>query len=484
MKEEGKVLKSLLRKYQNLSIQVRASLWFLICSFLQKGISCVTTPIFTRLLSTNEYGEYSVFVSWQGIILIVISLNLWSGGYMQGLVKFENDRERYSSSLQGLTLVLVLCWSVLYTIFHAKINNILSLSTIQVICIIILVWTSSAFSFWASEQRVDFKYKQLVWLTVIVSVVKPILGILLVMNSQDKVTARIVGLVIVELLYLICFVSQLKNGRTFYSKKYWVYSLKFNLPLLPHYLSMTVLSSSDRIMIQQITGKGNAGIYSLAYSISMIMTLFNSALLQTVEPWMYKKIKEKKIEEISKVAYPSFLLIAGVNIILIILAPEIIHIFAPSEYWNAIWVIAPVAMSCYFMFSYSFFAVFEFYYEKTKNITIATCIAALLNISLNYIFIKKYGYYAAGYTTLLCYIFFALFHYVMMRRICKIYINNRKAYNTKILLLISLGFIGCGIIALFTYQLPIVRYVLVLITLIIIVIFRDKIKNYRHLLSK
>ena len=44
-----------LQKYRNMSVQV-GSFWFLICSFLQKGISSITTPIFTRLLTTEEYG--------------------------------------------------------------------------------------------------------------------------------------------------------------------------------------------------------------------------------------------------------------------------------------------------------------------------------------------------------------------------------------------------------------------------------------------
>lgn len=51
-------MNKLLVKYRSIPVQVKASLWFLICAFLQKGISFITTPIFTRLLSTSEYGQY------------------------------------------------------------------------------------------------------------------------------------------------------------------------------------------------------------------------------------------------------------------------------------------------------------------------------------------------------------------------------------------------------------------------------------------
>ena len=77
------------KKYRSMPVQVKASLWFLICSFLQKGISTVSTPIFTRLLSTAEYGQYNVFNSWLGIITIFVTLNLSAGVYTQGLVKFD-----------------------------------------------------------------------------------------------------------------------------------------------------------------------------------------------------------------------------------------------------------------------------------------------------------------------------------------------------------------------------------------------------------
>ena len=65
----------LIKKYKSLPVQIKASFWFLICSFLQKGISMITTPIFTRLLSTSEYGEFNVFNSWYSIAFIFVSLS-------------------------------------------------------------------------------------------------------------------------------------------------------------------------------------------------------------------------------------------------------------------------------------------------------------------------------------------------------------------------------------------------------------------------
>lgn len=469
-------MKQLIKKYKELPVQFKASIWFLACSLLQRGISVITTPIFTRLLSTSEFGEYSTFNSWWSIINVFVSLHLFSGVYTQGLVKFENERKEYSSALQGLTLCLVVGWTIVYLVFHNKVNEIVSLNTIQMLALFSMIWTSAVFNFWASEQRVDFKYKWLVILTLITSLLKPLIGIILVINCSDKVTARILGLAGVEFVcYIGLFIAQMKRGRLFCSKKIWKYGLKLSIPLIPHYLSQTILNNSDRIMIEKMVDSASVGIYSLAYSLSMIMTLLNSALIQTIDPWLFRKIKSKEMKDIGRVSYITLGLVAVLNILLIFFAPEIIAVFAPPEYYEAVWVVPPIAMSVYFIFAYSLFADFEFYFEKTKLISIATGIGAILNIVLNYFFIRMFGYIAAGYTTLICYALYAILHYVFMNRICKEYLNGEKPYELKKLLGITILFLVSGFAILLTYGNAVIRYMLAAIVILIVIHMRKKI---------
>ena len=469
-------MKEVIKKYKQVPIQVKASFWFLVCAFFQKAISSLSTPIFTRLLSTEEFGQYSVFNSWLSIITIIISLNLWGGVYMQGMVKYENEKEQFSSSLQGLTFILVILWSIVYICFYKFWNALFSLTTLQMILLLLMVWTTSVFNFWSSEQRVNFNYKKLVIITISVSALKPIVGIVFVLFSRDKVTARIISVALVELIfYSGCFFDQLKRGGIFYSKKYWKYVMLFAVPLLPHYLSSTILNSADRIMISNMVGDSEAGIYSLAYSISLIMTMFNTALYQTIEPWIYKKIKTNEIESISPIAYISFITIAFVNLLLIVLTPEVVYFFAPVEYYDAVWLIPPIAMSVFFSFAYTFFATFEFYFEKKICIVMATLSGAVLNIILNYYFIQKYGYFAAGYTTLVCYILYSVMHYIFMRAICKEKLNNRQPYKLSVLLLISVLFIVLGFAFMLTYYSAPIRYSIVVFFSILMLFYRRKI---------
>lgn len=472
------MIKQWIKKYQVLPVQVRASAWFLVCAFMQKGISAVTTPIFTRLFTTAEYGRYSVFDSWLNIVTVFVSFNLSSGVYIQGMVKFEEERKKYVSSIQGLSSALVVVWTIIYISFHNFWNGLFSLTTVQMLAMLLMIWTSSVFKFWSVGQRIDFKYRKLVLVTILVSLAKPALGIFLVLHAEDKVTVRILGLALVELVaYSGFFFSEMYQGKRFFDWKIWKYAFFFNLPLLPHYLSSMVLNSADRIMISRMVGEDTAGIYSLAYSVSLIMTMFNTALLQTIEPWLYKKIKANQLEELPKVAYPTFIMIAGVNIALIAFAPEIVSVFAPPEYYDAIYIIPPVAMSGYFMYAYSFFAAFEFYYEKTVYISTATVIGAVVNVILNFIFINIFGYYAAGYTTLFCYILYAVFHYCFMQKLSYYSLGNVHIYNTKIILTITAVFMAAGFLFLFTYRNSLLRYGFIVIFMVCLILWRKAIIN-------
>ena len=231
-------------------------------------------------------------------------------------------------------------------------------------------------------------------------------------------------------------------------------------------------------MIQEMVGNSQAGIYSLAYSLSQIMTLFNTALKNTVSPWIYRKIKDRQVEELPGVVLPTVILVACVNIFLIAFVPEAVAIFAPVKYHEAIWVIPPVAMSVYFLYLYPLFVDFEFYYEKTKNISLATLIGAGLNIILNYVCIRQFGYMAAGYTTLVCYGFYVFFHYVEMKRICKKEFPGIDVYNSRLLFLISVAFMVIGFAFLFSYQYTFLRYAMIVIVGTITLIKRKSIAKF------
>lgn len=468
-------MKKVINKYNTLSVRLRATIWFFVCSILQRGISVITTPIFTRMLTTTEYGQFTVFNSWLSIISVVITLNLTAGVYTMGIVKFKEEEKIYTSSLQGLNFILCIFWTIIYLCFRNYWNRVFSLTTVQMLAMFLMIWSSASFGFWMTTQRNAYRYRALVVVTLIVSIMKPVIGIWFVMKAQDKVTARILGLALVEVIgYSGFFFLQMIRGRKFYSGKYWKYAILFNLPLVPHYLSNTVLSGADRIMIEKMVGESEAGIYGLAYSISTVIYMVNDALNKTMSPWLYQKIREKDYASMHKVVYPSLIMVATANICLIAVAPELIAVFAPKEYYEAIYIIPPVAMSGFMTYLYLCFAPFEFYYEKRIWTTMGTLVSAVTNLILNYMFIPIFGYQAAGYITLICYALYALAHYFFMRKVCRNYIEDIRPYSAKVLLSISMLFVAVGLLYIPTYQKIYLRYAMTLMLLAVLFVMRNK----------
>ena len=124
-----KLLNKAINKYQKIPIAARATLWFVFCSTLQKGISLITTPIFTRIMSTEQYGQFTVYNSWLQIITIITTLRLDYAVFNKGMSKYKDDRDTYTSTMQSLTFIITLVVFLIYLIFHNAINKLIELPT-------------------------------------------------------------------------------------------------------------------------------------------------------------------------------------------------------------------------------------------------------------------------------------------------------------------------------------------------------------------
>lgn len=467
---------NIVKKYNSVPIQIRASIWFLFCLVLQKGINIITMPIFTRLMTSSEFGNYNVFNTWVDILSVFISLKLYYGVYTQGLIKFEEFRDKYTSSIIGISFFMAMLWFIILILFSHKIANLMNINVKYIYFIVPLVWTQGIFLFWSAEKRVDLDYKNLVIFTIISTIFRTIFSVILTANLNDKVMGRILGLLIVDtLLYSYLLFGQVRRSFKLFDKKIWKYALGFSIPLVPHYLSQSILNGSDRIMISQIIGDSESGIYSLAYSLSFAMMIINNALTQTINPWYFRKLKQKRYSEIKRVVYPAVVLVLFANLFFILVAPEIIKLFATPEYYEAIYIIPPLAISGFFIFLYNMFANLEMYYEKKYFIMISTVTSAIVNIVLNYFLIKKFGYLAAGYTTLFSYVIYALLHYLFMRRICRVDLKTSDLFDIKVILGVSLIILIIGNLMIFLYNFILIRYIVAVFIIIGTILSRKKI---------
>ena len=477
-------MNNLMKKYNGLSEPVKASIWYTICNIINKGIALLSTPIFTRVLSEEQYGMFTIFQSWYSIILIFTSLNIFLGGYQKGLLLFENDKNAFTSSQLGLTATITLLFGVIYLIRPSVWSSIFELPPVLMAAMYLELFFMPALEFWAAKERFDFKYKKYVTVSVIMTILSLGGGVIAVINTKYKVEARVYSDVFSKIIFAgVLFVVLFLKGKKFYSNKYWRYALVFNIPLIPHYLSNYVLSQSDRVMIGKMVGNNKAALYSVAYTISTMMVLIINAINSSLTPIIYKRLDEyekndidKNIlkKQIYKATTPVCILIAVLCLLTMLFAPEVILIFAGKNYMEAIYVVPPVALSVFFIFIYSMISNVEYYYQKTKLIALATFISAILNLILNAIFIKFFGYCAAGYTTLVSYICLVIMHYIFYHSIIKNKgINN--LFDIKKICLMSVCLIGIMFVVALTYNYTVTRYGLIIFIAVLIICNRIKI---------
>lgn len=473
-------------KYNKLPIEVKVSTSYAVCSVLQKCLSFITLPLFTRLLTTEEYGQYTIYSSWSGILMIFLTLNLAYGSFQTAMVKYENRRDDYISSVQGICILLSAIFLLIYLPFRNLWNKLFELPTIFVLLMVSEIFFMTSTQFWMEKKRFEYKYKGVVAVTLLTSILSPILAFLCVSVSDEKGYARIVGYAAINIIIgFIIFAINTRQSSKFYDREFWKYAIGFNVPLLIYYLSQVVFNQSDRIMISHITGTSDAAMYGVAYNLAMVLTFVLNAINGAYVPWIYKKIKDNREEENKNKSIIIIILMALMILIVIWYAPEIILIMAGKSYKSAIYVVAPVAMSLLLLFYSQLFINVEFYYEEKGALVYGSIGAAVLNIILNYLFIPVFGYVAAGYTTLVSYMVFAVSNFCTLRLILKKRNLLDNMYNYKIMMLIFVIFMFCGFLGMVLYNLRFLRIVITFIFFVAVIVKRNKfIKSIKEIREK
>ena len=468
-------------KYKKMSVPVRASFWYTFCNFVQKGISFFVIPLYVRILTTAEYGEYSVFQSWRDILIIFASMNLYCGVYTKAMVDLPEERDRYTSSMQGLGCLFTSAYFILYLIFYDFWTTLFKMDYKVMVFLFLYFVFFPAFNFWSTRQRVEYKYRIMVVVTLLIAIATPLLSLLLLVLTTLRSTAVIYGYLIVQCsVGGFLFLKQFLKGRCFFDKQYWKHALSFNIPLIPHYLSLIVLGQVDRIMVDSYCGPESAGIYSFAYQIGYTINILISAINGTRVPWTYEKLKEKNYVSCTRV----FNLLCGFMALLVVtitlVSPEIIAVMATPEYSQAVYVIPVVALGIFFTFCYDLFSTVEFYYSATKFVMVASIVGAVLNIVLNAIFIPQFGYIAAAYTTMICYLVLTIMHLLFTKKVCeKNEVDLGSLYDIKSLVNISIAVILTVFIIMALYDIIVMRYGIILLFAILIYKNRKKIEMIR-----
>ena len=197
--------------------------------------------------------------------------------------------------------------------------------------------------------------------------------------------------------------------------------LDFGLPTIPGNLSSWVVGTSDRYIIAYFLGVLYVGIYSPAYALGNVITMFLAPLGFVLPPTLSKLYDEGNNDDVRTILQYSlkyFLLLAIPSVFgLSLLSKQLLMILSTSEISSQGYLVVPfVAVSNLLYGAYVIIVHILVLVKKTKIIGSSWIIAALANLCLNIVFVPYIGIIGAAITTLIAYfIAFILITYFSFR---------------------------------------------------------------------
>ena len=467
-------MNKIFKKWRSVPDSVKSSIAFAFSAFIIKGIAFLVTPIFTRIMEIEDYGIITTYNSWVSIIEIFALLGLTSAGVFNvGLKENKETRDKYISTCLGLCNVCTIIVFLFIFVLKCILGEEFWISNDLIIVMFIHFLFNPAQIFWITRQRYEYKYKLATLVTVATVILSQILSLIGVLKFKDNpVIAKILGNELgILILTLPIFIVLIKKGKTYIDFNSWKNILILALPLIPHYLAQHVMSGADKIMISDMVNSGDAAIYGVVSNIGMVGTILWSAINGSLIPFTFENIESKNYGKIKKTSNSLMIFYAIMCVGIILIAPEVLKILAPSEYYVGIYCVPPIVMVVFLQALYNLYANVEFYYKKTKRIAIATIIATIVNLGLNYLIIPKYSFVGAAYTTLISYIVLIIIHYLGYKS-CM----NEEVYDNKFIFIIVVSLLFISILSNILYCLSdLLRYACVVVILLTLFIKKDKI---------
>ena len=449
---------------------LKAGIWYTISAIAVKAINIITTPIFTRMMTTSDYGLAQTFNSWSSLLMIFCSLNLV---YSIGRAKldFPGQLDKYVGAMQMLALSASGVIGLLMLIFIKPVSVFMEMNTNLVLLLIVYILVYPVIPLWSSKFKYQYRYKGNIAITAYMTIASVLVTLALMYQfDSERYYAKVLGTVITGgVLALSFWIHSIRKRNLCLNKTYWKYGLRISLPLILHSLSLNVLSQSDRIMITKFVGTDETGIYSLAYNYAILVNIVLGAVNDAWLPWFHDNLFAGEKESIREKVKPLVILGCMMGIGCISIAPEAIYILGPAEYQAGRWVVGPVVLGLICQFIYQQYVHIELHEKQTQYISMGTILAGVMNIVLNFIFIPKFGYIAAAYTTMFCYFVLMFVHLFITKKFLKV-----KLYDDPFMFLALIVSAGLTCIFMSLYGTVLVRYALLVVVCIIYLVSNKK----------
>ncbi|MBC8374906.1 MAG: oligosaccharide flippase family protein [FCB group bacterium] len=409
-------------------------------NILNRGMTFLLLPFYTNLISTEDYGVYSLVYSFIALTNVFF-IHGMDTAFMRFFIpeKDENKRKQilntvYTSIFISTFLLTAGIYLVLPT-FSSGLISIPPNSVMLLYLSLIILFDALAFLPIVYYRAVNkpVNYVLIVFVEVVINLS---LNIYFVAFQKMGLEGILLSNAISSLAkFLLSSPVLWQYFRFRWDRQIWKDILKYGLPTVPAVFFLILISVSDRFLLKHYLGAHDVGLYASGYKIGVVMALLITAFRFAWQPFYLSRGEDPDAPYIFARIFTLFVAVTGfiylgVSIVLVELLKlpyGDIYIIA-TEYHPGLKVVPFILLGNMLFGLSQNFIVGAYIKKKTLYIPLFTGIGFLVNISANILFLSvlKWGFLSAGYALVLTYIVQGLVIYFTVRRFYPVPYNFGK----------------------------------------------------------
>ncbi len=372
---------------------------------INKAIPFFLLPIMTRYLTPTDYGIVATFNVLLAAMIVFVGLNMHGAINVSYFKLKKEELRRYIGNVFITLFINFILVFIIVFFLKTYLSNIIKFPVRWIPIVTILALFQFIFKINLGLWRVEQKSLPFGLFQISRTILNVSLSVVFVVVLAWGWQGRILGVVITSIVFGIFSIFVIFKRRYIkfsFNIKYVKDALFFGVPLIPHALGGWIMTSIDRVFINSMVGVAATGLYSVGYSVGMIIGLLAHSFNLAWSPFLYEKLKENNY--LTKVKIVKFTYLYNICIILAALtlsfiAPYFLNFFVSKNFYFAYKYVLWIALGYAFQGMYFMVVNYIFYIKKTYLLAWVTFTSAGVNIVLNYFFIKANGAIGAAQAT-------------------------------------------------------------------------------------
>lgn len=408
-------------------------------------ISFFLLPLYTAILSAEDYGTFDLFVTYATLLLPLINWQL-----DQGLFRFMLDYRGNKDEQKKLFSTLLLsstAQNIIYVILFICIEPFLKIENAYFLLLYVVLQVYNAlFLQFVRGLGYSIKYTIASFISASATTVLNVIALVFLRMGLQGLFVSTLTAQLLTLIYLVVSSRSweyfsLKNARIGTFKKVGTYSI----PLIPNNLAWWVVNASDRTIISHVLGTAANGIYSVANKFpNVFINFYNILNLSWTETVSLHYNDEDRDEFLTDTMTSLVKLFVAACLGIVACMPFVFPIMVNAKYnaaYNQILILMYAMLFRVLVGLYSCVYVAQ---KNAKKIAYTSISAAIINITVDLILINKIQVFAASLSTLVAFLSMFIVRYIDADKIVHMRIKKPIAVGSVLLSVMLIGTYYCN----------------------------------------